>query len=164
MLAHSIKKETRSRQIDDHYVILSLIFLWAFLGTIDGPAVNFGIAAGSIVCKTPEVLDSEHGVQPGPLWSGCFRKSPRRFMHLFCCSISNRTFVAGRMCRRYQPVAAFFSPRYKTPFSNSYNLNRSTAASVPLIVGTEPELGRATVMKSRHSASRFSNGVTLCDE
>ncbi len=58
------------------YGILSIILLWGFLGTIDGPAANFGIAAGSIVCKTPEVLDSERGVQAGPLCVGVFPKEP----------------------------------------------------------------------------------------
>ena len=58
------------------YVLLSLIFLWAFLGTIDGPTVNLGIAAGSVVYKTPEVLDREPGVRPGPLWFGVFPEEP----------------------------------------------------------------------------------------
>ena len=58
------------------YGLLSIIFLWTFLGTIDGPAVNLGIAAGSIVCKTPQVLDSERGVLAGPLSIGVFPQEP----------------------------------------------------------------------------------------
>ena len=58
------------------YSLLSMIFLWAFLGTIDGPAVNLGIAAGSIVCKTPQVLDSERAVQARPLSIGVFPQEP----------------------------------------------------------------------------------------
>ena len=56
--------------------LLSLVFLWAFLGTIDGPTVNLGIAAGSVVCKTPHVLDSKPCAQPGPLWFGAFPEEP----------------------------------------------------------------------------------------
>ena len=58
------------------YLFLSLTFLLAFLGTIDGPAVNFGIGAGSVVYKAPKVLDCEHGVKPGPLWIGVFPEEP----------------------------------------------------------------------------------------
>jgi hypothetical protein len=58
------------------YLLLLLTFLWAFLGTIDGPAVNFGVAAGSAVCKTPKVLESEHGNQLGPLWIGVIPEEP----------------------------------------------------------------------------------------
>jgi len=58
------------------YLLLLLTFLWAFLGTIDGPAVNFGIVAGSVVCKTPKVLDWEHCVQPGPVCIGVFPEEP----------------------------------------------------------------------------------------
>jgi hypothetical protein len=58
------------------YHLLLLTFLWAFLGTIDGPAVNFGITAGSVVYKTPKVLDWEHDIQPEPLWFSVFEEEP----------------------------------------------------------------------------------------
>jgi hypothetical protein len=58
------------------YLLLLLIFLWAFVDTIDGPAVNFRIAAGSVVYKMPKVVDREHGSQPGPLWIGVFPEEP----------------------------------------------------------------------------------------
>jgi len=77
MLAHPTNDKNQrplSRVVT--YVFLSVIFLWAFLGTIDGPAVNFGIAACSVVCKTPNVVDGEHGSQPGPLWIGVFPEEP----------------------------------------------------------------------------------------
>jgi hypothetical protein len=77
MLAYATndkKQSSPSRTVA--YLLLLLTFLWAFLGTIDGPAVNFGIAAGSVVCKTPKALDCEHGVKPGPLWIGVFPKEP----------------------------------------------------------------------------------------
>jgi hypothetical protein len=77
MLAYATndkKQSSPSRTVA--YLLLLLTFLWAFLGTIDGPAVNFGIAAGSVVCKTPKALDCEHGVKPGPLWIGVFPEEP----------------------------------------------------------------------------------------
>lgn len=58
------------------YLLLLLTFLWAFLGTIDGPAVNFGIDVGSVVCKTAKVLDWDHGVKPGPLCIGVLPDEP----------------------------------------------------------------------------------------
>jgi hypothetical protein len=77
MLAHAKNdKNQRPPSRTVAYLLLLLIFLWAFVDTIDGPAVNFGIAAGSVVCKTPNTLDCEHGVQPGPLWFGVFPEEP----------------------------------------------------------------------------------------
>ena len=64
----------RSRRIT--HLLLLLIFLWAFLGTIDGPALHIGTAAGSVVCKTAHVLARGHGVQPGPLCIGEFPDDP----------------------------------------------------------------------------------------
>ena len=60
------------------YFLLFLTFVWAFLGSIDGPGVNFGTGAGSLVYKTPKVLDSDRGVQPGPLAIGVFPQEPPR--------------------------------------------------------------------------------------
>ena len=57
-------------------VILLLTFLWAFLGTIDGPAVNFGINAGSLVYKTAKVPDREPGAEPRLYWIGVFPEEP----------------------------------------------------------------------------------------
>ncbi len=69
MLAHQKnEKDQRPPRRTVSYLLLLLTFLWAFIGTIDGPAVNFGIASGSVVFKVPKALDWEHGVQPGPLW------------------------------------------------------------------------------------------------
>ena len=58
------------------YLLLLLICLWAFVDTIDGPAVNVGIGAGSVVYKMPKVVGGEHGSQPGPLWLGVFPEEP----------------------------------------------------------------------------------------
>ena len=44
--------------------ILLLTFLWVFLGTIDGPAVNLGIQAGSVVYKKAKAPEPQAGVQP----------------------------------------------------------------------------------------------------
>ena len=77
MLAYATNdKKQRPLSRTVAYLLLLLTFLWAFLGTIDGPAVNFGVDAGSVVYKTPKVLDWEHGVQPGPLWIGVFPEEP----------------------------------------------------------------------------------------
>jgi hypothetical protein len=51
---------------------LLLAFLWAFVGTIDGPSVQFGSKSGYDVYKMPKLVDGEHSAQPWPLWSGVF--------------------------------------------------------------------------------------------
>ena len=56
--------------------MLLLTFLWAFLGTIDGPAVNIGITTGPVVYKTAKVLDWEHDIQPEPFWFREFEEEP----------------------------------------------------------------------------------------
>jgi hypothetical protein len=77
MLAHQkIDKNRRPPRTRVAYLLLLLTFLWAFLGTIDGPTVNFGIASGTAVYKIPETVDSEHGIQPGPLCIGVFPDEP----------------------------------------------------------------------------------------
>ena len=77
MLAYPTNdKEQRRPGRTIAYLLLMLTFLWAFHGTIDGPAVNFGIAAGTVVCKTPKVLDWEHGFQPGPFCIGVPEEPP----------------------------------------------------------------------------------------
>jgi hypothetical protein len=58
------------------FLLLSAAFLWAFLGTIDGPGMNFGIGASSLVYKTSRVLDGDRGVQPGPFAVGPFPEEP----------------------------------------------------------------------------------------
>ena len=69
MLAYPTNdKEQRPPSRTIAHFLLLLAFLWTFVGTIDVPAVNVGIAAGSVVCKTP--LNWEHGSQPGPFCIG----------------------------------------------------------------------------------------------
>lgn len=58
------------------YLLLLLTFLWAFVGTIDGPSVQFGSKSGHDVDKIPKLIDGEHSAQPAPLWSGEFRADP----------------------------------------------------------------------------------------
>jgi hypothetical protein len=46
------------------YTLLFLTLLWAFLATVDGPAVNFSSLAGSIsYTQSPRLLASKHGWQ-----------------------------------------------------------------------------------------------------
>jgi hypothetical protein len=54
------------------YLLLLLTFLWAFVGTIDGPSVQFGSKSGYHVYKMPKLVDREHSAQPWPLWIGAF--------------------------------------------------------------------------------------------
>ena len=115
MLAYPTNDEKqRSPSRTVAYLLLLLVFLWAFLGIIDGPAVNLGIAPGSVVYKTPKVLDWEHGVQPGPLWFGVFPLEPPPVHASFLL------FDFKQNLRRWPNVAGdisrsppFFS-RYKT--------------------------------------------------
>ena len=58
------------------YLLLLLTFLWAFVGTIDGPSVQFGSKSGYDVDKLPKLVNGEHKVQPCPLWIGVFLKDP----------------------------------------------------------------------------------------
>ena len=77
MLAYPTKdKKQRPPSRTAAYLLLLLTFLWAFLGTIDGLAVNFGITAGSVVCRTAKILDWDHGVKPGPLCIGVLLDEP----------------------------------------------------------------------------------------
>jgi len=77
MLApQKIKKNQRPRRRRVAHLPLLLTFLWAFLGTVDGPAVNIGSLAGSVVCKTANDLDWDHRVKPGPLCIGEFPDEP----------------------------------------------------------------------------------------
>lgn len=45
-------------------VLQALILLWVALGTIDSPAVNLGVDAGSVVYKTLKPLDRQQGFAP----------------------------------------------------------------------------------------------------
>jgi hypothetical protein len=58
------------------YILLLLIFLWAFVGIIDGPSVRFGSNSGYVVYTMPKLVDGEHGSQRGPLWIGVFLQDP----------------------------------------------------------------------------------------
>jgi hypothetical protein len=115
MLAYATNdKKQRSPSRAVAYLLLSLTFLWAFLGTIDGPAVNVGIGAGSGVYKMPKVVDGENGSQPGPLWIGVFPEEPLPVHASFLL------FDFKQNLRRWPNVAGdisrsppFFS-RYKT--------------------------------------------------
>ena len=54
------------------YLLLLLTFLWAFVGTIDGPSVQFESKSSYDVYKLPKLVDREHSVQPWLLWIGAF--------------------------------------------------------------------------------------------
>jgi hypothetical protein len=68
------KQRPLSRMVS--YVLLSLIFLWTFVGTIDGPTVSFGKDTGSVVYKAPKALTREHGVRTETLWFGILPEEP----------------------------------------------------------------------------------------
>jgi hypothetical protein len=55
--------------------LLSVIFLWIFVGTIDGPSVSFG--SGHMVYRIPNVEDSGHRAQPIPIWIRILSDEPR---------------------------------------------------------------------------------------
>ena len=77
MLAHATNDKNQcplSRMAT--YILLSLIFLWAFVGTIDEPSVQFGSNSGYVVGKMPKLVDGEHSAQSGPLWIGVFPEEP----------------------------------------------------------------------------------------
>ena len=77
MLAHpknNLNQRPLSRTIAQFLLLLPVLL--AFIGTIDGPAANFGIDAGAVVYKTAKVLDRGHDVQPGSFWIGVFLEEP----------------------------------------------------------------------------------------
>jgi hypothetical protein len=49
------------------FLILFLPCLWVFFGTIDGPAVNLGVAGSSVIYKASKALDPQHSIQLEPL-------------------------------------------------------------------------------------------------
>ena len=57
-------------------IVLSLIFPWAFVGTIDGLSVQFGSNSDYVVYKMPKVPGRERDAQPEPLWIGAFPEEP----------------------------------------------------------------------------------------
>ena len=59
-------------------LFLSLTFVWVFLGTIDGPTMNVGVDAGSVVYITAKSLDRVHVTQLDSLWIGMFPETPQR--------------------------------------------------------------------------------------
>lgn len=75
-LIRQMTKKKRSRSRTVVYLLLLLTFLWAFLGTIDGPVLTSGTAAASVGYKTPNVLDWRNGGHRGPLWIRVFLEEP----------------------------------------------------------------------------------------
>ena len=116
MLAYATNdKKQRSPSRTIAYLLLLLIFLWAFVGTIDEPSVKFGSNSGYVVYKMPKVVDGEHASQPGPLWIGVFPEEPPPVHASFLL------FDFKQNLRRWPNVAGdisrsppFFS-RYRTP-------------------------------------------------
>jgi len=54
----------------------SVLILWAFVGTIDGPVVRLGSNIGHLIYQTPKVLNSEYAGLPGPSWSEIVHLDP----------------------------------------------------------------------------------------
>jgi hypothetical protein len=71
-------KKQRSPNLTVAKFFLSLTLLWAFLATIDGPAMNVGVDAGSVVYNTAKSLDRVHVTQLDSLWIGMFPEAPQR--------------------------------------------------------------------------------------
>lgn len=71
-------KKQRSPNRTVAYLFLLATFLWAFLGTIDGPAMNVGVDAASVVYITTKSLDRAHVTQLDSLWIGMLPEMPQR--------------------------------------------------------------------------------------
>jgi hypothetical protein len=59
---------------------LSLLFIpliWAFLVTIDAPAMKLGADAAPVVYKVPRTLDRVNVVQSDSLWTERFAEEPK---------------------------------------------------------------------------------------
>ena len=59
-------------------LFLSLTFVWVFLGTIDGPTMNVGVDAGSVVYITAKAPERAHVSQLDSLWIGVIPRAPQR--------------------------------------------------------------------------------------
>jgi hypothetical protein len=59
------------------YSLLSIIFLWAFLGTIDGPSRIFDLHSSRLIYRMAVAVDDDHETQPPPFWIGIFPSEPR---------------------------------------------------------------------------------------
>jgi hypothetical protein len=68
------KRASTSAKSKIIYGLFSVIFLWTFIGTIDGPSVTVG--SGYIIYRTLNVLD-RGGEQPTPFWTRIFSEEPR---------------------------------------------------------------------------------------
>jgi len=79
MSAHPTSNANQSPLGTSASVILILLaFVWVFLGTIDGPAVNLGIDTGSVVYKKAKALDREAGAEPRLVSIGAYPQEPPR--------------------------------------------------------------------------------------
>ena len=78
MSAHPTINANQSPLGTSASVILLLAFVWVFLGTIDGPAVNLGIDAGSVVYKNAKALDQQAGAEPRLVSIGAYPQEPPR--------------------------------------------------------------------------------------
>ena len=58
------------------YLLLLLTFLYAFVGTIDGPSAQFGSKSGYEVYKIAKLVDGERSAQPWPLSIGVSSEDP----------------------------------------------------------------------------------------
>lgn len=65
-----------SRAIID--ILLCLIFLWAFLGTIDGPWVQFQSNSAYVSCNGSKAVSGKHGFEAGKLSIGTCADEPLR--------------------------------------------------------------------------------------
>lgn len=58
------------------YSLLSIIFLWAFRGTIDGPSRTFDLHSSRLVYRMAEAVDGDHEAPPTPFRIGIFPSEP----------------------------------------------------------------------------------------
>lgn len=69
MLAYATKKK-RPPRWTAAFLFFLLIFVLAFVGTIDGPSVHFGSTSGYVTYRAPTVMDGDHNAGVGPFWVG----------------------------------------------------------------------------------------------
>ncbi len=59
-------------------ILLCLMFLWAFLGTIDGPWVQFQSNSAYVSCISSKAVSGKFSIEAGKLSSGTYADEPLR--------------------------------------------------------------------------------------
>src|SRR4029453_5366193 len=75
-MSRSLINQTQRSLVRAIAFVIFLPCLWAFLGTIDGPAISLGHAASSVVYKSVKAPELQHSIQLGASSLGEYPEEP----------------------------------------------------------------------------------------